>query len=55
MKALNELIEVLNDFCRSTRDCFDRQEKRIDKLEAEIAALKREPRKSFGQKLKERK
>ncbi len=55
MKAMDQLIEVVADFCKSTRDCLARHENRIDKLEAEIAALKREPRKSFGQKLKERK
>ena len=61
MSATRQLAEAINTVAQCTKELGEaiyeritKESDRITKLEEEIAALKREPRKSFGQKLKER-
>ena len=61
MSALNQLAEAINTVAKTTRglaeaiyERIERESTRITKLEEEIARLKREPHRSFKQKIKDR-
>jgi len=61
MSVTKQLAEAINTTAKSVlelgeaiRERITRESKRIDALEQEIERLKREPRKSFGQKIRER-
>jgi uncharacterized protein Yka (UPF0111/DUF47 family) len=53
-EAINTVAESLKNLGEAIYERITRESKRIDDLEQEIERLKREPRKSFGQKIRER-
>jgi hypothetical protein len=53
-EAINTVAESLKNLGEAIYERITRESKRIDDLEREIERLKREPRKSFGQKIRER-
>ena len=61
MSAVRQLAASIDQISKSMLELGEafyeritRESKRIDDLEREIERLKREPRKSFGQKIRER-
>jgi len=61
MSAIRQLAEAIDTVAKTTRglaeaiyERIERESTRITKLEEEIERLKREPHKSFKQKLKEK-
>lgn len=61
MSAIRQLAEAIDAVAKCTRQISEaiyerisKESDRITKLEEEIERLKREPRKSFGQKIRER-
>ena len=53
-EAINTVAESLKNLSEAIYERITRESKRIDDIEQEIERLKREPRKSFGQKIRER-